>query len=331
MTTLVTADLHLSDNPRDAYRLAFMDRLPDMLEEHDATRLLVLGDLTEAKDGHKAWLVNEIVDRFAALAALVDVVILKGNHDYLREDVPFYRFLGHLSRVRWINVPTSLRLRGLGRCLFIPHTTNWPDDLEAKDADWIFCHQTFDGADAGHGRSLPGISHEAFPRGSRVVAGDVHVPQKIGPVTYAGAPCLVDFGDDYDPRVLILDGNKMRSVPYEGPQKRLVSISSEDVEDHLESALPGLNAGDVVKVRVDATPDQMIDRAAVRRAVREWGDEVGVNIYATQIVAPRDSGSPENRKVRQQRSDEQLVRAYAKKMDAGSGVLKVGLKLVEKA
>lgn len=327
--TLATADLHLTDNPRDAYRLRWFEGLPALAKKHGAGRVLVLGDITEAKDGHRAGLVNAIVDGFAALAEVARVYVLRGNHDYLAEDVPFYRFLRHLPRVRWINEPTPLKLAGLGDCLFLPHTRS-PDDWVDQmfdSYDWFFCHQTFNRADLG-GRAASGgaFNAELFTgKNFRVVSGDVHAPQEVGPVTYVGTPYTVDFGDDYEPRVLLLSGQKMRSIPCGGAQKQLVGAAATRAGKIMFDA-NGIEAGDIIKVRV-ALDRSDISRAEARQEIRKWADARGVHLHAIEVIKtlPARAARPDLARA----SDADLVRAYAKKMRKGNTTVAAGLKIVE--
>lgn len=327
MPTLVTADLHLAENPRDAYRLAFFDQLPALAREYDADRVLVLGDITEAKDGHRATLVNRIVDGFAALAEVAQVYVLLGNHDYVSIDVPFYRFLHHLPRVRWIAEPTALKLRGLGDCLFLPHTRDvgaWTTLMGQKYA-WYFCHQTFGGADLGHGQlAKAGAAPFTRKAGDRVVSGDVHVPQQLGAVTYVGSPYTIDFGDDFDPRILLLDGTEMLSVPTEGPQKVLVEVPRRH-----GPASRAPHAGDIVKVRVELPPNSDRSRTDVRAEWRAWAGRMGVELYTVQVVSPEAGASTPKARLRHRAPDADLVRAYVKKMGKGKVTAAAGLKIVE--
>ena len=323
--TLVAADPHWSPNPRDAYRWIFLEEtLPTMIEKHGIGRVIIAGDLTEAKDGHTAALVNRLVDGVSKLAEAAPVYVLKGNHDYVAEDVPFYRFLRHLPRVRWINEPTQLNLRGLGKCLFLPHTRrleDWDESI-TDNFDWFFCHQTFKGAALSQGHRAEG-SAAPFSVGARVVSGDVHVPQEIGPVTYVGAPYHVDFGDDYSPRVLLLEGTKMRSVPVPGPQKRLLT-STGDVLAMKGKCYPG----DIVKVRVALPASAKTSRAEVRHRCRAWAEEAGVSLHAVEIIAPKVVAAGVSRN-RSRASDADLVRAYGKKMSADKIAVAAGLKLMD--
>src|SRR5205814_1607714 len=91
-------------------------------------------------------------------------------------------------------------------CLFLPHTNNYKRDWKGLDFSkyqWIFAHNTFQGANIGP-RRLEGIPTSIFPRNAKVISGDIHVPQHFGPIEYVGAPYRIDFGDDYEPRVLFL-------------------------------------------------------------------------------------------------------------------------------
>ncbi len=329
MTTLVTADIHLSDNPRDDYRHKFMERLPDIIEECGASRLLILGDLTEEKDRHAAQLVNSIVDYINTLSKICPVYIIRGNHDYLAEEHPYYEFVSKLKNVRWYNEPHIRMLKGLGNCYFLPHTANYKrdwDGIDFPDCDWIFAHQTFDGAIGEHGHKLDGIPRTIFGRNAKVIAGDIHVPQTIKPVTYVGAPYLVDFGDSYKPRMLLLNKNSMKSIPCYGPQKRLVEI--KDVAD-LKS-VKGLGEGDILKVRVELDSKQADKRYQIQADIRAWGVDKGYRVHTIQIAISGAASASIKRSKASRRSDEQLVKDYAKKQGAKGSFIKAGIRLMEK-
>ena len=102
---------------------------------------------------------------------------------------------------------------------------------------------------------------QTFSKGAKVYSGDIHTPQKAGPVTYVGAPYLVDFGDDYAPRVIVLDGNKEISVPVPGPQKRLIIWGDNQLD-----AKPG----DILKIRVHFTPKDSGSWWNVRDDINAW-------------------------------------------------------------
>lgn len=195
MTILITSDLHLNDNPRDAYRHNFVSRiLPDVMNKHQADLLLILGDFTDEKTRHDAWLVNTIVSHLKALSKICSIVCLRGNHDYIQADNPFFQFLGDIPNITWINKPTPSESLGnlkhfLGRSLFLPHTNNHERDwgklinLPFDNYNWFFAHQTFAGAAVGP-RKFEGIDPKIFPQDADVISGDIHQPQSFENVTY---------------------------------------------------------------------------------------------------------------------------------------------------
>jgi len=44
MITLLTGDIHLSENPRDAYRFEFLGWLGNLIKRKSVERLIILGD-----------------------------------------------------------------------------------------------------------------------------------------------------------------------------------------------------------------------------------------------------------------------------------------------
>lgn len=336
MVGLVTADWHLSDNIRDDYRHAFIARLRTAAKDRKVDWVLILGDLTEEKDRHSAWLVNSVVRHVALFAKICRVLILRGNHDYIDPDHPFYAFLSRIEGVTWVNAPTDLKnlpsapQMGLGSVLFLPHTSDYKRDwkgLKFSQYDWIFAHNTFSGAQVGHGQTMKGIPLDVFPDDACVVSGDIHVPQKLGPVTYVGAPYLVDFGDNYNPRVLLLDGTKpkpMWSMSCEGPQKRLVQVRSvAELNKHDELA-----EGDILKVRIVLESSQHAQWPELQKAVREWGVKHKMIVHAVQPVILESRAKAATRKSGAKKTDTQLLQEYGKARGMDDATVRTGLKLM---
>lgn len=334
---LVTADLHLSDNPRDAYRFEFMKKLVRLAK--GASAVVVLGDLTEEKDRHGAWLVNAVCDAIHDVARVCPVVINMGNHDYVDVNSPFYAFLGRIGGVTWVQAPTdsknlpSAPLTALGRTLFLPHTSNYERDwagLAFGPYDWIFAHQTFTGAHVGFGRTLNGIDAKAvFGKArSRVISGDIHVPQS-DPVTYVGAPYTVDFGDDYVARYIsIHDEHRAQSFRVTGvPQKRLVDVTAGSSAKGLEKLLGTFEAGDIVKMRITMRANQRDTWPALKKDAQEWAGKRGLVLYSCTPVIDKETIVPVDRAVIDHASDGELITMYAKTQSADETTVKVGHKI----
>lgn len=337
MSVLVVADLHLAENPRDAYRLEFQKQLRKTVRDRKVQTVIILGDLTEQKDRHSAWLVNRVVEEIVALAEIAQVIVLKGNHDYLDPSCPFFGFLGRFEGVAWVNAPTSGKslpsgsLAGLGRVLFLPHTSEYKRDWEGlkldSHYDLIFAHNTFEGAHVGYGKIMRGIPLDLFGE-SPVISGDIHVPQKLGGVMYVGAPYLVDFGDDYKPRMLLLTKDKTISIPCTGPQKRLVEVGSLTELDKQKQ----LNAGDILEVRVSVEPGDVQRWMETHGKVRKWGEENGFVVYSVKpMVKPRKAGKVRYVSQKLKKTDSQIMEEFAKRRGLSSHVIKTGRSLMGKA
>lgn len=334
MKLLISSDWHMSDDPRDAYRFRIIDDwMPALIKKHQPDALLYLGDICEAKDEHSAELVNAVVRVFHELAKLCPIVVAQGNHDWLSSpDNPFFGFLSRLPNIHWVRSPTPLRSifgKSAINGIVLPHSANperdW-SDIDFKAYDWAFAHQTFVNAQSDSGFRLSGVSLSFFPKHLKIISGDVHSPQTLGPVTYVGSPFHVDFGDSFEPRALLLDDRTgLRSIPIEGAQKRLVEVKSLK---ELKRSFADVNEGDIVKVRVALTPEQQNEWADIARELRTLGADAGVVVHSLQPVITGNSRSMSQRREPDTRSDEQLLKDYAAARGVDDKTLKTGLKLL---
>jgi DNA repair exonuclease SbcCD nuclease subunit len=334
MRVLVTGDLHFSDNPRDQYRHDFVAQFCKLVTQYKADGVIILGDLTELKDRHSAVLVNQVVSHIHSIAKLCPVIILPGNHDGPTPLNPFFRFAERISGITWVstpiegkNVPIPLKM-GLNRSLFLPYSANYKEDwadMCFSGYDWIFAHQTFHGADVGFGKKLDGIPLSLFPKDAKVISGDIHVPQKLGQVTYVGSPYSVDFGDDFEPRILLLENNRARSIPCDGVQKRLVNVQSLKALHEYR----GLTKGDILKIKIRVTQQEKWPE--VRQAARAWGDKNGYWVYS--VIPVMDQAQKAKSDVRGQsvrKSDRDLVQEFARARGLSERVVKTALFLMER-
>lgn len=338
LRALIVADLHLSAKARDAYRFEVMATVASLLEKHKVGSLIVSGDLTEEKDFHPAPLVNDVVDIIHSFSQFCEVLVLRGNHDYTRDDFPFFRFLRRLKRVRWINTVSRIDL-GKADCLFLPHTRDYKKDWaklpHVEELQFIFAHNTFEGATTEHGKKLSGIPTSFFDdEDLPIVSGDIHTPQTLGPVTYVGAPYTVDFGDDYNPRALLIDwyahrDYKFTSIPLLGPQKRLMNITTGDIGKLKQ--FTDLRQGDIVKARITLLPKEQADWLSIRNQVRKELTDLGAVVHMVQpLINEKTKGSIKIKRATVKK-DDVVVREYGKQVKVPEATLKVGLGFLEKA
>lgn len=342
MNVLLTADLHLSDKPTERYRHDFMAHwLPDAIKRNKADALLLLGDLTEQKDRHAAGLVNSVVSHIAAIAnSLAPVVVLCGNHDYRRSDCAFFEFLKQVPNVTWVGAVTrgsELRHAALAnvlqRCLFLPHTFDykreWAAHLSVLDQyRYVFAHNTFNGANVGFGRKVEGIPLTAIKDGARVISGDIHVPQKLGPVRYVGAPYTVDFGDDYASRVLLLDIDKRKLTSIDTstlPQKRLVEFANVDAIG--KQRIRSINQGDVVKLRVHV--DSLKDWSSVSDKLTLWAVDHGAVLARVEPIITKAKTKRGAVRLDTRQTDAQVFDKFCKLQKVPPAVREAGRPFIE--
>lgn len=335
MAILVTGDIHWNEVTRDRYRHDFVGTLESHLIHRKVETLIILGDLTEEKDRHAAWLVNQVFEHIGRLSLQCPVIILKGNHDYLQPSTPFFMVLNRLPNVTWINEPTvisDLDLPG-GRVLFLPHTrdhkTDWKK-VNVKKYKYVFAHNTFQGAKTENGIELDGIPRSVFSKKQTVISGDIHVPQTIGCITYAGAPYPINFGDTYDAHMLLIYGTGvLEVVQYNGPRKVVLDM---EIGDDNTTIAEWTRPGDLVKINVHLNPD---NQHAAFLEYKKWlvsqFDQTGcVLISVNPILVHGKSISVRKRRKLRRRSDDSILTAYASSRGVKKAGLKAGRRLMRK-
>lgn len=308
--------------------------LPKLIDEYEVDLLLFLGDLTEDKHGHEAELVNRVARVFHELSELCPIIALQGNHDWLSSPAnPFFGFLSRIGaeRITWVSAPTPLaslktaseKLCKALQAILLPHSANCERDWGAIDFGGYktaFAHQSFAGARSEGGFELGGVPLSYFPSRLKIVSGDIHRPQTVANLTYVGSPYHVDFGDSFEGRVLIYDGN-WHSIPVEGPQKRLIEISSlEDLDDFV------IPQGDILKVRVSLT--NYDEWPELQAGIEVWAKENRMVLNQTQPIIQNPLTKKASLEKRASKTDKELFEEYGQKRQLTEGVLKAGEKFL---
>jgi hypothetical protein len=327
---LVTSDWQLADGERDRYRLDMLEHyMKPLISKYQPDQFIFLGDLTEAKDNHPASLVNEIVEFFDEVGKCCEVIFLQGNHDFLHKANPFFKFLQGIGAVEWIDTPTVK-----DNCLYLPHTRDYKKDwkgVHLEGYDFIFAHNIFTGVMA-NGRKLSGIPTDIFPNSAFVISGDVHEPQSFGVVTYVGSPVLCDFGDHYQPRVLLLDGTKVKSIKVHGRQKRLINCSvdrycgARELNYDLDA-----NANDIVKIQVHMEMEDVAQWAEIRTEVEQWAVKNNFVVNTIQPIVAYVQGERQQIVDSGKKSDAEYVDAFVKRNGADDRTARIGREIIETA
>lgn len=334
---LITSDLHLSSNIRDAYRQKWVSTLPALMNKYKVSELLILGDLTEAKDNHDAELVNFIFQTVHQCAQVAPVYILRGNHDGLTASNSFFRFLDYIKDVWWCERPETATLKSIGPCNFIPHmrsAADWKaDQMSSKPV--ILTHNTFSGADVGHGQIMDGLPLSLLPATTTVISGDVHVPQKLKNVTYVGAPYTVDFGDDYEPRFLLAEkvAGKcvLTSVLCKGPQKRSCVLALAELSN-ISRHLRDVNSDDILDLQIQVTADEQANLATIITSAQKWAEQKGVVLHSVRFKTDQASkrSIKSSNPIKSAQSDATVLTNYCKRNKVTGALAKAGHNILKK-
>jgi DNA repair exonuclease SbcCD nuclease subunit len=282
---ILTADLHLTDVAEEDYRWNVFSALENALTETDDPEVAILGDICDRKDRHSAVLVNRLVGELTKLTQLgVRFTIIMGNHDRPMNGPPFWHFLNEHPHIRFFDKPTRMNLDRDGDLLLLPYSKNptleWQEWFPLSHVAAIFMHQTVTGVRENN-RTLTNDKMPPLPADIPIYSGDIHTPQRVGPVTYVGAPHPVKFGDSYACRMLVIgpDYRLRRTIDLHPPRKCIAEISSIKELDRLD-----LKPTDQVRVRWRLPADQMDDWSMNENAIQDWQVKTGVSISSLEPI-----------------------------------------------
>jgi len=283
LKAVAAADLHLTDKSLEEYRWGVFAEMKEAFKRNNATTFLLLGDITDFKDKHSSSLVNRMVAELEDLAALGPVYILKGNHDYIDADLPFFKFLESIENITWINEPMEEQFWE-DNVLFLPHTrtpvVDW-EDIDFEPYDYIFLHQTFAGSKSSEQYTIEhGPSHKLFKKcKGKVIGGDIHVPQIVGKkVEYIGSPARLRFGDTFQPRIALIENGSLTGIPTNLVIRHKLEITHPD-----EISKVQLEEGDQVKVVVTLEEKDYERWQDIKQKVKAKLEEKKVHIHAIEL------------------------------------------------
>lgn len=323
-TRIVTADIHLVDDPNEEFRWKIFQTLREESLKSLPDEFVIVGDLTDAKNNHSDTLVNRIKDEIAELSDFAPVKILLGNHDYEADpSKAFFKFLGKMNNVTFIDEITEEE-----DTLWLPHTRDTAQwrDLDFTKYKYIFTHQCYIGATANNGYGLSvGTSPTIFGKTDAVIiAGDIHAPQRVGKVQYVGAPARFRFGDKYTPRILRMNGTRLHFTNVDVPLKHKITVDSPD-----DLATLGAGPDDIVRIELRINKDNAEEWKEAREAVRKRAAELGINVESIQMKKSVDTAQAGIVEDAEEMSQEDVVRTYGKRNELSDDAISAGLALME--
>lgn len=328
MSYLLVGDLHLTDRPRDAYRFGIFDWIQQQQTIHEPDATFLLGDITDQKDRHSALLVNKVVEGLKSLEK--DTFIVKGNHDYTDPTNPFFGFLNFMENLYFISNPEIV----LGSIAIIPHVRDEKlmekncAALSEHDPKMLLLHNTFQGAIAETGSPLNGFSASPIRQMALKLgcyAGDVHKPQVVSPVIYVGSPYNIRFGDDFDPRCLLVHNNgRITNLYFNAPRKWKLDVTDpEDIRKDVH-----LRKGDHVKIRIELLREEAIEWQSYRSRIATVCHELGLELFGLELHINNGRISPADTNNLSSKSAEDVVVEFCKKEKTSSTIKEIGLRLL---
>lgn len=339
LPALLTADLHFVAEPASEYRWQLFPWLRKTAKEEQVKTICVLGDLVDRKDNHPAALVNRLVDEIKKTHddTGAEIIIMAGNHDWLKDGEEFFKFLRHIDGVHYVTQPWEHPDVNGPLAMFLPFTKNpreaWSGLTSLEHCQYVFMHQTVDGSIASNGTHMPGEQLPNIFRGvAKVYSGDIHVPQVVRTpvvdVEYVGSPYHVHFGDNFKPRVVLLDRH-FNAVDLRVPDMpKRVSVRATSME-HLKSF--NWQRGDQGKVRLELRPEDRHQWARMRREVTDWLRSRDVEVHGIELVAIGGDGKriTHTRAMRLEGLDPQAaLTRYVEDEELGGDALDIGLRLL---
>lgn len=295
MKTLLISDLHFTTKPLDDYRWALFDKVNDLIKSEKIEEIMILGDLTDAKDNHSAILVNKIVDGIASWARQVEKIrILRGNHDGINEDWPYFEFLSRVesdSDYPKIDYYASIYTPVNEPYIFLPHTKDPEKDWKKLDFTnkVVFAHVSVDGAvyETGMSGKSP-VKPEIFDKAKLAFSGDIHSPQKIGNLVYVGCPYKVRFNDTFQGGGILLDtkANEYSRITFDFPNRYTIAITSfPDLLEKLSKLDPSKDdAPDQFKIRLHLNQENFHDYQKIKQETQDHMAKLKVHLSAFEIV-----------------------------------------------
>lgn len=275
MKILLISDLHFDDGVAHEYKWNIFNKIKSIKNKTPFDALFILGDLTDKKDRHSGRLVNRIVGHIMDLN--IPTWILRGNHDGLDPDYPYFDFLNYCQDIRFIKeIEFDYDEEYFKKAIaFYPHGT--ADQYKEIPDSISFFHQTFRGVLYENGQIADNEELVLPQFGSLCFSGDIHEPQQVGDVIYIGSPYHTRYGDSFNPRVILLDTTKNSyvSIPTDMPKKITLEIAS--IEDFNKKISKYLN--DMVRIQIQENDISLKVYTHITERLKEFP-----NIQSIQMI-----------------------------------------------
>ena len=282
---LVISDLHLTDNINNEYRWKIFDILMALCDKYNIYELIILGDITEKKDDHSGKLLNSVVENFIRLSELCKlstINILCGNHDYVDNNIPYFKFLDKLDisncNIHFIYKPTKI-----AEDLYIPYYYNNFSEISKKYSfcNNLFLHHSFNGimlrngSYEDKGNDISNLSNIKF---NNCYSGHIHLQQTYKNIEYIGSPYAIKFGDNNKGRVLLLKDGKKEYINL----PRFINKIDVKLTNPEEIRTYDILEQDQVKVEINLTLQNCHEYSDMVQYIKKYVEDKGATISSIQ-------------------------------------------------
>lgn len=198
----ISGDPHGNINNIDVFK-QYLCTLAKLEEQSDI--IIILGDLF-----HNHSIVRvEILNLWLSYLKNVKIpyYLMVGNHDLPSSNISAFKSIHALEGFKFLEnvmvvddvgaISNKQHNVNLG---FIPYCHDAKTFNEKiillKDVDYLFCHQTFNGAKYDNGFYAPdGLPVELVSQFKLVISGHIHTQQQFANIWYPGSPYAMNFND----------------------------------------------------------------------------------------------------------------------------------------
>lgn len=334
MSKILCSDLHFTDREKDSYRWKIFPFLHQCIKKYDVSDVYILGDLTVFKDKHSAILTNRIVNEILNLAKKVHVALLVGNHDFIQYGNPFFGFLKGLDNITYCDQITTIKKETSSyktNEIFLPNTKtpeiDWAD-IEWDDFDVVYMHQCVIGSLGSQNYEMEHGLAPGYFKGKKckVWSGDIHVPQKVGPVEYVGTPYPINIGDHYKGRCVLIDdhGKEIKSLRMKTIAKRSIEVSTLAELKEVE-----LSEGDQVSIKLSLDPTEFAQWEELKKECKDHCTKLGVEVLDLSLGGKKKDLAQNALDLKQQKlSPQEVLKSFCKNNQLSSEVSEIGLSLL---
>jgi hypothetical protein len=303
-----------------------------------------LGDITEEKDNHPSVVVNKIVRGINSLEQIVlnhskmskaipKLYILKGNHDFIDEHLPYFGFLENVfQNIVYIQNPCTIS-DNMG---FVPYIKEATRILDLSKlilyTNVMFMHQPVVGAlmnkqiGMKDGLDLTGIDTPIF-------SGHVHIPQWVGSTFYyVGSPYQIYFGENHKGSIVELflnDGHvdSMSVIDLSDYFPRKVTLEVSD-PTKLYTHFNELRNGDFAKFRVQMGNKNYLEYHTYSSVIQDFAKKNNVTIKGIEFILPEQI-IEKTKKDMANSKDEDYIITYANSKHLAPESVNYGLDIME--